>query len=434
MDKNGYLDENELARSLLYRQMPRLDAAIFILDPSFDGRVYYERFRSLLLQAPDYIFRIYDVDSSSTLTDFEISLMVKDLGTALAKPEVFEALKDNTTNSITKADYAAWFSATTSLVDDARNKLKVDNAIHATGPDRLTGPLHVVEQRRAKYVAISALTDDYLNTRGLLREVEGDFEGREALFNFFAFSEDLFGLVDSADGSVLAEEIKPFREFLSPAILRDRASYWNGRHWEGRPSAPPLFTYGSQCFQVAGLQNLSADVQASGCLPCLTTSPYASDVVDQYQTFARGTAHCQPQKELDAYIKEFDQQVSIQLQYQQQAQFGPQGLQPHMSPCYNQSQFFPCDVHKVLDGNVADTIRNTTARETAQNLAWENHPNNIGSSVKIRADNYQFESAGPSYIERFPLRQREPLNAATALDSVATYEPDELADVMGGGQ
>ncbi|GMF17015.1 unnamed protein product [Phytophthora lilii] len=434
LDKNGYLDENELARSLLYRQMPRLDAAIFVLDPSFDGRVYYERFRSLVLQAPDYIFRTYDFDSSGTLSQFEIDLMVKDLGSALARPAVLVALKNSATNSITKTDYSAWFSATTSLVDDARNKLKVDNAVHATGPDRLTGPLHVVERRRAKYVAISPLTDDYLNTRGLLREVEGDFEGREALLNFFAFSEDLFDLADSADEVVLGSEIKPFREFLSPAMLHDRASYWNGRHWEGRPSAPALFTYGSQCFQVAGLDSFAVDEQASGCLPCRTTSPYASDVVDQYQTFARGTAQCQPQKELDAYIKEFDQQVSIQLQYQQEAQFGQQGLQQHMSPCYNQSQFFPCDVQKVLDGNVADTLRTWTARETPQNLAWEKHPNNVGSSVKIRADDYQLESTGPSYIERFPLRQREPLSNDAALDSITLYEPDELADVLGGGR
>ncbi|ETM99600.1 hypothetical protein PPTG_18680 [Phytophthora nicotianae INRA-310] len=434
LDKSGYLDENELARSLWYRQMPRLDAAIFVLDPSFDGRVYYDRFRSLLLQAPDYIFSMYDFDNSDTLSEFEIGLMAKDLGTALANPSVLEALKNSTTNSITKADYAAWFSATTSLVDDARNKLKVDNAVHATGPDRLTGPLHVVERRRAKYVAISALTDDYLSTRGLLREIEGDFEGREALLNFFAFSEDLFGLTDAADGAVLGDEIKPFREFLSSSMLRDRASYWNGRHWEGRPSAPPLFTYGSQCFQFAGLDDFIANIEVSGCLPCRTTSPYATDMVDQYQTFARDATQCQPQKELDAYIKEFDQQVSIQLQYQQQVQFGAQGLQPHMSPCYNQSQFFPCDVQKILDGNVADTLRNWTARETAYNLAWEKHPNNVGSSVKIRVDDYQLESTGPSYIERFPLRQREPLNAATALESVTTYAPDQLADVMGGGR
>ncbi|RLN83643.1 hypothetical protein BBJ28_00020737, partial [Nothophytophthora sp. Chile5] len=167
LDKNGYLDENELARSLWYRQMPRLDAAIFLLDPSFDGRVFYERFRLLIQDAPDYIFSSYDFDDSGTLTQFEIDLMVKDLGTAFASPTVLSALKDPAIDSITKATYAEWFSSTTSLVDTARNKLKVDNAVHGTGPDRLIGPLQVVERRRAKYVAISALSDDYLTTRGL---------------------------------------------------------------------------------------------------------------------------------------------------------------------------------------------------------------------------------------------------------------------------
>ncbi|KAG7397457.1 hypothetical protein PHYBOEH_000736 [Phytophthora boehmeriae] len=434
LDKNGYLDENELARSLWYRQMPRLDAAIFMLDPSFEGRVYYEKFRSLLLQAPDYIFRTYDFDNSGTLTQFEIDFMVKDLGSAFARPAVLNALKNSTSNSITKASYATWLSSTTSLVDGARNKLKVDNAVHATGPDRLIGPLHVVERRRAKYVAISALTDDYLSTRGMLREVEGDFEGREALINFFAFSEDLFGLMDSADGAVLADDIKPFREYVSPVTLRDRASYWNGRHWEGRPSAPSLYSYGSQCFQISGLLTSADDDETSGCLPCLTRSPHASSEAQQYQSVARGTAQCQPQKTIDAYIKAFDQQVSIQLRYQQQSQFGPQGLQPHMSPCYNQSQFFPCDVQKVIDGNVADTLRNWTKREAPQNLAWEKHPNNVGSSTKIRADNLQTASTGPSFIERFPLRLREPLNTATDLDSITTYAPDELGDVLGGGR
>ncbi|RLN63736.1 hypothetical protein BBP00_00003910 [Phytophthora kernoviae] len=433
LDKNGFLDENELARSLWYRQMPRLDAAIFMLDPSFEGRVYYEKFHSLLLQAPDYVFRSYDFDSSGTLTQFEIDFMVKDLGSAFARPAVLSALKNSTTNIITQASYATWFSSTTSLVDGARNKLKVDNAVHATGTDRLIGPLHVVERRRAKYVAISALTDDYLSTRGMLREVEGDFEGREALINFFAFSEDLFGLVDSADGAELGDDIKPFREFLSPAMLNDRASYWNGRHWEGRPSAPAQFSYGSQCFQISGLTT-SLDEETSGCLPCLTSSPYATSEVQQYQSVARGTAQCQPQEKMNAYIKAFDQQVSIQLQYQQQSQFGPQGLQPHMSPCYNQSQFFPCDVQKVVDGNVADTLHNWTTRETPQNLAWEKHPNNVGSSTKIRADNFQAASTGPSYIERFPLRVREPLNKTAVLDSITVYTPDELTDVLGGGR
>lgn len=433
IDKNGFLDENELARTLWYRQMPRLDTAIILLDPSFDGRVYYQRFRSLVFETSDFIFDTYDFDKSDTLTQNEIDLMIKDLGTAFADPSAFESLKNATTKSILKADYAAWLSSSTSLLADSRDKLKVDNAVHATRPDSLTGPLHVVECRRAKYIAISRLTSDYLGTEGLLREIEGDFEGREALLNYFEFAEQLFGLsdedfkVDAASPDASSSGAQPFRAFLTSSTLQDRASYWNGRHWEGRPSASPLFTYGAQCLQVAGV-----NTSDSGCLPCLTRSPYVTSTIDVYQTQARNEAHCLPQKELDAYIKDFDQQVSIQLQYQQQSVYGPQGLQPHMSPCFNQSQFFPCDVHKVVDGNIADGLRDRHARETTWNLAWEKHPNNVGSSVKIRADDVQWESTGPSFIERFPNRGREPL-ATVALDTVVTSAPDELADILGGG-
>lgn len=434
IDKNGFLDENELARTLWYSQMPRLDTAMILLDPSFDGRVYYQRFRSLVLDTPNFIFTTYDFDKSGALTQNEIDLMIKDLGTAFADASVFESLKNATTNSILKADYAAWLSSSTSLLAGSRNKLKVDNAVHATRPDSLTGPLHVVERRRAKYIAISRLTSDYLGTEGLLREIEGDFEGREALMNYFEFAEQLFGLSDedfqvdvAASDASSPPGAQPFRAFLSSSMLQDRASYWNGRIWEGRPSAPPLFTYGAQCLQVAGV-----NASDTGCLPCLTRSPYVTPTIDAYQTQARGDSHCQPQKELDAYIKDFDQQVSIQLQYQQQSVYGPQGLQPHMSPCFNQSQFFPCDVHKVVDGNIADGLRDMHARETQWNLGWEKHPNNVGSSVKIRADDVQRESQGPSFIERFPNRLRE-LLSSVMLDTVVTSAPDELADVLGGG-
>lgn len=430
LDKNGYLDENELARTMWHRQMPRLDTVMILLDPSFDGRVYYQRFSSLVREAPGYVFKAYDFDGSDSLTPDEIDLMVKDLGPAFADSNVFDSLKNATTHSISKAAYTAWFSSSTSLLGDARNSLKVDNAVHATRSDSLTGPLHVVEQRRAKYVAISRLTSDFLGTEGLLREVEGDFEGREALMNYFEFVEQLFGLSDEDfRADVATDGVQPFREFLTSENLRDRASYWNGRHWEGRPSAPPLFTYGAQCLQVAGI---GFGDTLNGCLPCLIRSSYVTSAIDAFQAQARSDAHCRPQKELDAYIKEFDQQVSIQLQYQQQSQFGPQGLQPHMSPCFNQSQFFPCDVHKVLDGNVADELHDVHARETVWHVAWERHPNNVGSSVKIRADDAQPESRGPSFTERFPNRLREPL-VAQLLDSVTTSSPDELADVLGGG-
>lgn len=53
----------------------------------------------------------------------------------------------------------------------------VDNPIHETEPDKRIGEATVLEQRRAKYVSISRLTDDYLDTNGMLTTFEGELEG-----------------------------------------------------------------------------------------------------------------------------------------------------------------------------------------------------------------------------------------------------------------
>jgi len=52
----------------------------------------------------------------------------------------------------------------------------VDNAVHPTPPDKLIGSNTIVEQRRAKFVAISRLTDDYLDTSGVVKSFEGEME------------------------------------------------------------------------------------------------------------------------------------------------------------------------------------------------------------------------------------------------------------------
>ncbi|KAL3801395.1 hypothetical protein HJC23_007005 [Cyclotella cryptica] len=58
----------------------------------------------------------------------------------------------------------------------------VDNPIHPTLPDKRIGPETVVQQRRAKYVAISRLTDDYLDTSGIVTTYEGELhEGADLL-------------------------------------------------------------------------------------------------------------------------------------------------------------------------------------------------------------------------------------------------------------
>ena len=50
----------------------------------------------------------------------------------------------------------------------------VDNPIHPTLPDKRIGPQTVTERRRAKYIAISRLADDYLDTSGIVKVLEGE--------------------------------------------------------------------------------------------------------------------------------------------------------------------------------------------------------------------------------------------------------------------
>lgn len=56
-----------------------------------------------------------------------------------------------------------------------------DNVVHAALPDKLIGPPQVVEQRRAKYIAVSLLADDYLNVSGTLTVFEGSLEDGQDL-------------------------------------------------------------------------------------------------------------------------------------------------------------------------------------------------------------------------------------------------------------
>lgn len=51
-----------------------------------------------------------------------------------------------------------------------------DNPTHRTVPDKLIGQERVVETRRAKFTAISRLTEDYLDTTGQLTSFEGEQE------------------------------------------------------------------------------------------------------------------------------------------------------------------------------------------------------------------------------------------------------------------
>lgn len=51
-----------------------------------------------------------------------------------------------------------------------------DNLTHRTALDKLIGKDRVVESRREKFIAISRLTDDYLDKTGHLTSFEGELE------------------------------------------------------------------------------------------------------------------------------------------------------------------------------------------------------------------------------------------------------------------
>nr|CCA15423.1 carbohydratebinding protein putative [Albugo laibachii Nc14] len=252
-DKSGYLDEEELTQFLQLRQIPRLDHIIILLDPSFDGRVHYHRFQAFLKDGPPYIFDYYDNDRSGSLSSFEMSLLRKDLGGMLDKNSKLFARSDD--EELLKQEYLQWVGTWISLLRDERNQLKVDNAIHATRPDNFIGPMRVVERRRAKYVAICRLTVDYLSTEGPSQEIEGDFEGSDALLDFAALAYGLFGLKEKQTihlDDLLLNTDASFRSFISPEMLQQQGSYWNGRNWEARTAASVKFLYGNQCEIAAG--------------------------------------------------------------------------------------------------------------------------------------------------------------------------------------
>jgi len=81
----------------------------------------------------------------------------------------------------------------------------VDNAVHPTPPDLLIGVDTIVEKRRAKYVAISRLTDDYLDTSGVLTSFEGEMEDSADLITLMSGSKG-FGW---ASGDKLGSTFKP---------------------------------------------------------------------------------------------------------------------------------------------------------------------------------------------------------------------------------
>ena len=67
-------------------------------------------------------------------------------------------------------------STHTNVQDRSECSNIVDNPTHPTLPDQLLGRPQVVERRRAKFIAVSRLTFDYLDTTGSLSKFEGELE------------------------------------------------------------------------------------------------------------------------------------------------------------------------------------------------------------------------------------------------------------------
>ena len=132
-----------------------------------------------------------------------------------------------------------------------REKNVADNPIMTTVADLLIGPNNVVEQRRAKYVTISRLTDDYLNTTGTLTVLEGWAEGDDRLLavmgEYGRFGWTVGG--GGATGAAGAPALDADASLLGPS-LDGRSTYqpdvygrvapfgfdveadWDSRHWQ----------------------------------------------------------------------------------------------------------------------------------------------------------------------------------------------------------
>lgn len=66
----------------------------------------------------------------------------------------------------------------------------VDNPVHPTLPDKLIGPNKVVQQRRTKFVSISRLTSDYLDTSGIVSNFEGEIDNDADLLSIIQKAKD----------------------------------------------------------------------------------------------------------------------------------------------------------------------------------------------------------------------------------------------------
>ena len=87
-----------------------------------------------------------------------------------------------------------------------------DNPLHPTLPDKLIGPSFIAQSRRAKYVAVSKLTSDFLDTTGVIRTYEGDLENDNDLISLISSEGQLGFERSSAEqlGWSTDDQIRPY--------------------------------------------------------------------------------------------------------------------------------------------------------------------------------------------------------------------------------
>ena len=61
-----------------------------------------------------------------------------------------------------------------------------DNPPHPALPDKLIGPSYIAQYRRTKYVAVSRLSSDFLDTTGTIRTYEGDLENEQDMISLLS--------------------------------------------------------------------------------------------------------------------------------------------------------------------------------------------------------------------------------------------------------
>ena len=83
-----------------------------------------------------------------------------------------------------------------------------DNQPHEVRPDQLIGEANVVNIRRSKYVAISKLTEDYLDTTGIVTYFEGELEDEEYLMSLITqLGQYRWGTNDEVGTTYMPQEI-----------------------------------------------------------------------------------------------------------------------------------------------------------------------------------------------------------------------------------